>query len=58
MRGRRQCHALGCRRPDWIKANPVKSAAEATFALLAVVALTLAFVTMTVACLNILSTWG
>jgi hypothetical protein len=33
----------------------MKSAAEATFALLTVVALALAFVTMTVACLNILS---
>jgi len=33
----------------------MKSAAEAIFTLLAVVALRLAFVTMTVACLNILS---
>jgi len=41
--------------PRLDRGEPMKSAAEATFALLAVVALTLAFVTMTVACLNILS---
>jgi hypothetical protein len=36
----------------------MKSTAETTFALLAVVALTLAFVTMTIAYINILSLWG